>query len=1013
MAGTGSDFFEGLDDAKRVAAQAKSGASAPGAGDGWRVLAEVTDLLNSPIDRFEAVLDAVLDACMRTTGADRGFIMLYDEPEHPSRAAELSVLRERNVHLDALPEQARRISRTIVEEVVRTERGVCIADIEDSKRFADAASVQDLRLLSVMCVPLKVTVRAVAEGREEKRASASAGARKILGVVYVDSSSVKTTFREADLELFQALANAATTAILHADTFRRATTDELTGLATRRHFERRLKDEIAVVRKSGAPLSALFLDVDHLRDVNVAQGYEAGDDLLRRVARVLRSRTRSLDTCARYGGEEFAVLLPQTDKDGAEEVARKVLLGLQEAKAPASIGVASAEAGETAERLVRRVDQALSRAKEEGGGRARPYTEALANVPPRADKLAGIFSGDAASVYRNVLLLLETIPSIHAGSLDRVLPRVLDAVVDLARADRGFLFLRNEKGELTARVGRDRARREIEARGVPRALLDRVVASGEPLSVEDAGAAEADASESVEDAPRRAVMCVPLALRSGAAGAIYVDAEGDRRGRAGALRPRFGEGALAFLQEFARQAAIAIENARLIEENAEKARKIEKLMHALESRQATQERALETATLLAREDATADDRRALELKYNYSHIVGATQAMRKIFKLLDRVTDSSVSVFIHGESGTGKELVAKAIHFNGPRKQQRFIAENCSALTETLLESELFGYMKGAFTGAAGDKKGLFELATGGTIFLDEVGDMTPAMQMKLLRVLQEGEVRRVGGKETIKIDVRVISASNKDIKKLVESGAFREDLYYRLNVVRVDLPPLRERGEDIPLLLEHFLGENGKGKRRFAREAMDLLMRYPWPGNIRELRNVVERAKILTEGEAIGLDAIILDNEAAIDVTARAPAFPDRAPLYAAGAPVAPPAAREGAGAEAAPAARAPLPFAPGRTTPPPPPGLQPGSPLEPFYFELNERQRKLVEYLQTYGSIRNRDYYEIMGVSKSTGWRDLKDLMDREIVVVHGKGKGSVYSLGVGKPKPAAADGAAPAQG
>jgi hypothetical protein len=332
--------------------------------------------------------------------------------------------------------------------------------------------------------------------------------------------------------------------------------------------------------------------------------------------------------------------------------------------------------------------------------------------------------------------------------------------------------------------------------------------------------------------------------------------------------------------------------------------------------------------------------------------------------------------------------------------------------------------MKGAYTGATADKKGLFELASGGTIFLDEVGDMTPAMQMKLLRVLQEGEVRRVGGKDAIKIDVRVISASNKDLRRLVDEGRFREDLFYRLNVVRVALPPLRERREDVPLLVEHFLRDESDArgaKKRMSREAMDLLARYPWPGNIRELKNVVERAKILSEGETIGVDALILDNEWAAGQVemgaARAPAFPER-PYgmdsgfgAGRGSPFGGgPGGLEGAGAlrggagdlEGAGGAS----FAPGRTVPPPPPGLRPGSPLESIYFELNERQRKLVEYLTTYGSIKNRDYYEIMGVSKSTGWRDLKDLMDRDIVVVHGKGKGSVYSLHhriTGQPAPA----------
>jgi diguanylate cyclase (GGDEF)-like protein len=988
MAGDGSGsaaFFDGLDEAKRHLEKpaGPSGARPSPEADGWRVLTEVIDLLNSPIDRFDAVLEAVLDATIRLTGADRGFIMLYEEPSVPG-GPQLAIRLARNLNLEALPEKARRISRTIVDEVVRTEKGVCIADLEDSKRFADAASVHDLQLLSVMCVPLRVSVPRAgpAAPEAEKRAQAGPDRPKVLGVIYVDSQSVKTTFRESDLELFQALANAATAAIVHAETFRRATTDELTGLATRRHLERRLEDEIALARKTRAPLSFLLCDADHLREINLAQGYEAGDDVLRRIARVLRARTRSRDTCGRYGGEEFAVVLPQTDADGAEEVTRKILLGLQEQKIAASIGIATWRGpDEPPERLVRRADQALSRAKEEGGARARPWTEALAGEKPRADKLAGIFSGDAATVYRNVLMLLETMPAIHVGSLDRVLPRVLDAVIDLARAERGFLFLRNERGELTARAGRDRARREIEARDFSREVLDRVVSGGEPVALASVGP---DDAEGTRPAGSRAVMCVPLVVRGSGAGAIYVDT---------ASKTGFHPTALAFLQEFARQAGIAIDNARLMEENQEKARKIEKLLHVREDEKASQERALETAAQLAEPLGARESGRWVGWKYRYDKIVGDSKPMRKIFKLLDRVTDSNVPVFIHGESGTGKELVAKAIHFNGPRKHQRFIAENCSALTETLLESELFGYVKGAFTGAQTDKKGLFELANGGTIFLDEVGDMTPAMQMKLLRVLQENEVRRVGGKETIKIDVRVISASNKDIKKLVETGQFREDLYYRLNVVRVDLPPLRERREDIPLLVEHFLKEDearGGKKKRLGADAMDLLLRYPWPGNIRELKNVIERAKILAEGETIGLGAIILDNEAALEAMARPPAFPEKS------ADLAPAAAAPDAGARAGlPDAARPAPFAPGRTQPPPLAGRQPSSILDPLYFELNERQRKLVEYLETYGSIRNRDYYEIMGVSKSTGWRDLKDLMDREIVAVHGKGKGSVYSL------------------
>src|SRR6476620_2427933 len=221
---------------------------------------------------------------------------------------------------------------------------------------------------------------------------------------------------------------------------------------------------------------------------------------------------------------------------------------------------------------------------------------------------------------------------------------------------------------------------------------------------------------------------------------------------------------------------------------------------------------------------------------------GRTPRMLELFRLLDRVTDTALPVVIYGESGTGKELVARAIHHNGPRRQRAFVSESCAAIPETLLEAALFGHVRGAFTGAQGERRGLFEIAHGGTLFLDEVGEMPASMQVKLLRVLQQGEFRRVGGEKTIKVDVRVLVASNRDLSRLVEEGRFREDLFYRLNVVRVALPPLRERREDIPLLVEHFLAKHaqaaGKPAKRVARAALTKLLGHRWPGNVRELEN-------------------------------------------------------------------------------------------------------------------------------------------------------------------------------
>ena len=264
---------------------------------------------------------------------------------------------------------------------------------------------------------------------------------------------------------------------------------------------------------------------------------------------------------------------------------------------------------------------------------------------------------------------------------------------------------------------------------------------------------------------------------------------------------------------------------------------------------------------------------ALSDRYKYGNIIGKSSSMLKIYDLVDKVARSKASVLITGPSGTGKELIAKAIHYNSPRKDRPFISVNCGALTETLLESELFGHEKGAFTGAVALKKGRFELADEGTLFLDEVGEMPQSLQVKLLRVLQEMEFERVGGTKTIKVDVRVLSASNRNLKEDVANGVFREDLYYRLNVIHIQVPPLRERAEDIRLLVIHFIEkyrkDQGKGKIELSPEAWKVIYNYLWPGNVRELENAIERAVVLNSGGQINredLPAEVLDKEDVIN---------------------------------------------------------------------------------------------------------------------------------------------------
>ncbi|HTX54997.1 MAG TPA: sigma-54 dependent transcriptional regulator [Candidatus Baltobacteraceae bacterium] len=249
-------------------------------------------------------------------------------------------------------------------------------------------------------------------------------------------------------------------------------------------------------------------------------------------------------------------------------------------------------------------------------------------------------------------------------------------------------------------------------------------------------------------------------------------------------------------------------------------------------------------------------RQELHTRYRFENLIGKSRAMQEVFTLIEQVAGSRSTVMVYGKSGTGKELVAKSVHYNSPRSGKAFVAVNCAAIPAELLESELFGHEKGSFTGAIATKVGKFELATAGSLFLDEVGSMRLDLQAKILRALQEREIERVGGTRIIKIDVRVIAATNRDLKKAVEDGTFREDLYYRLNVVPITLPDLKDRIEDIPLLANHFVQkfgpESNPNIREISKEAMAVLMGYAWPGNVRELENVIERAVTLGKGPAI-----------------------------------------------------------------------------------------------------------------------------------------------------------------
>jgi transcriptional regulator with GAF, ATPase, and Fis domain/tetratricopeptide (TPR) repeat protein len=459
--------------------------------------------------------------------------------------------------------------------------------------------------------------------------------------------------------------------------------------------------------------------------------------------------------------------------------------------------------------------------------------------------------------------------------LSRLLDRVTDQAIDLLGADRGFVLLADDaphahdgpaSGQLLARAARaagDRGKDDPSVR-FSRSICERVLQTGEPIVTNDArGDARLGGAASVHARSISSVACVPIPRVRGGdrapIGVLYLESRaslpGLRRG------PVAMEAELPTLLAFADQVGIAIANAKLVEENRRRADALEIANGELEQARAKLDDALARRTEQL-EKTKADlgvARQALRGHAGYAGykgLVGASGPMRRLYALVDRVRETDVPVLITGESGTGKEVVARAIHVGGARAKRPFLGVNCGAIPANLLESELFGHVRGAFTGAERDRKGLFREAEGGTILLDEIGEMPLKMQAGLLRVLQEKTVRPVGGNREETVDARVVCATNRDLEEMVAKGTFREDLYYRINVVALHVPSLRDRVDDVPLLVDHFLGVFAAHYRRerktVSRDAIKRLQGHAWPGNVRQLEHVLLNAFVLVEGSQI-----------------------------------------------------------------------------------------------------------------------------------------------------------------
>jgi transcriptional regulator with GAF, ATPase, and Fis domain len=472
-----------------------------------------------------------------------------------------------------------------------------------------------------------------------------------------------------------------------------------------------------------------------------------------------------------------------------------------------------------------------------------------------------------AAEFRPLLTTLRRLASER--ELGKLLALITDSAVSLSRAERGFVLLVDEAGRLEARTVRG-AENQLgkDTAAFSRSIAETVLIDGEPvITVDAAQDARVQDYMSVHQLMLKSVACLPIETRGRTWGVLYLE----HRSASG----RFSGTDLAMLRAFADQAAIAIETADLFERIEAQKLDLERANEALrganlqlEERLSNQEEALQRTR---REIARLEGSTARGERWG---LVGVSERMSRVYEVLDRVCTNDVPVVITGESGTGKELVARAIHRGSARSGAPYVSLSCGAIPEGLLESELFGHVAGAFTGATGARDGVFVQADGGTLFMDEIADMPPRMQLDLLRVLQERRVRPVGSLNERPVDVRVVTAAKRPLRELLDEGQLREDLYYRLAVVEIQLPPLRERRADIPLLCDHFLAriaaERGEPRKRLRRAAVRRLRAHDFPGNVRELEHLLINASVFATGGTIEADDLAIETTRTERISAR-----------------------------------------------------------------------------------------------------------------------------------------------
>ncbi len=759
------------------------------------------------------VLEYITDTAIELTGADRGFLILRGGAVGGGAGLRFEV--SRNLGSRDIDAPAEKVSKGLAERVMDGGEIVLTGDAPGDKRLQDLG-VADLRVKSIVCVPIRMR-------------------GQVAGALYLDSLFTEKAFAEREAALLTILTDQAAVALENARLHQSMVVERVTGAFVPAYVDGILERELDRCKRYGRLLSILRVDLDRFQVINDFHGAEAGNEILREVCGILRKGIRNVDVLGRGAADEFDVVLPETERAEALRLANRLRTeiatwpfqsGGRDVNVTVSVGVLCCpqDAGTLTE-VRERLNEAVYNAKRNGRNSTFTFEAGVAGERDVQRKVAEEADIDRLVVSRDGITVLGMLMKvINAGlDLDKVLALTMQMMIQVTRAERGFIMLRGNDGKFKPVTALNFKDEEITSPQFEfsSTIVEQVARTGEAAVVTDALAeSQFRGQDSIMDLQIRSILSVPIKQADETIGVVYMDNQSGQK--------RFTDEDRELLLQFAGKIAGPIENSR---------------QYA---------RTKEEADFLKRTLTTSLEQ--LRTKYSYGNILGQSKPMRELFKLLDKITETHFPVIVHGESGTGKELVAKAVHFNGPRKDKPFVAENCGALTETLLESELFGHVRGAFTGADRDKEGMFAFANGGTLFLDEIGEMGLEMQKKLLRVLQEGEIRQVGGKKSIKVDVRIIAATHRDLRKMVGEGSFREDLYYRLNVFTLNLPSLRERRDDIPMLVEHFLekyaAETGGPKRKVPRDVMRRLVDFDWPGNIRQLENEVKRLLAFADAE-------------------------------------------------------------------------------------------------------------------------------------------------------------------